>query len=209
MSLTTPDTIPNPRSCNLSQPIKLSPYNAFNTSQTVLVVIDSGVDQWANLASGIVKGAGVAILTADQDGITQITALLQACPSVTSLHIVSHGEPSTLYLGNTQLSPETIDRHSWDLQSWFSHLSTTPSLFFYGCRIAHGESGTKFLSKLHQLTGATINASTRPMGNGHWRFDTLIAAKTAAEEVVLPFNAETLANYQFTLAAGELDLVMA
>ncbi|MBI4784814.1 MAG: DUF4347 domain-containing protein [Oscillatoriophycideae cyanobacterium NC_groundwater_1537_Pr4_S-0.65um_50_18] len=201
MSRTTSDTIPTSCSYNPSQPIRLSPHNSFNTSQTVLVVIDSGVDQWADLASGIVEGAGVAVLADDQDGITQITALLKACPSVTSLHIVSHGEPSTLYLGNTQLSLKTIDRYAWDLQSW-----SVSSLLIYGCNVAAGKAGAELIEKLHRFTGAGIAASTSLTGNtelgGNWRLEMNLGKVDTA----LAFRAEIMAAYPAVLATVQFDV---
>ncbi|WP_176428782.1 DUF4347 domain-containing protein, partial [Nodularia sp. NIES-3585] len=139
-------------------------------SQQILVFIDSAIEDHQHLVKGVVSQAEVIVLTSQQDGVEQITAALQGCDRFSSVHIVSHGAPGTLYLGNTELSLATLDRYSEHLKAWF-----TPSVLLYGCNVGMGDVGEEFLNKLHYLTGAGIAASTTPIGsailNGNWQLD--------------------------------------
>jgi len=193
--------ISNPCSFNASKSLEISSDHSLKSSQTTLVVIDSAVEHWADLVSGIMEGAGVAVLAADQDGMTQITALLRAYPSVTSLHIVSHGNPGILYLGNAQLSLETIDRYACELQSW-----SAASLLIYGCNVAAGDAGAELIEKLHYFTSAGISASTSLTGSaalgGNWQLEMNIGNADTA----LAFRAAAMATYPAVLATVQFDV---
>ena len=77
---------------------------------------------------------------------------------------MSHGSPGCLYLGNTQLSLETLDKYGEDLQKWFIEVPSA-NLLIYGCQVAAENTGTEFLSKVQSLTKANIAASANLTGN--------------------------------------------
>ena len=139
-----------------------------------LVFIDSAVDDYQLLAEGVVAGAEGIVLLPDQDGVAQITATLAARKEVTTVHIVSHGSPGCLSLGSTQLSLDTLETYSSQLQAWANSL-TGSALRLYGCHVAAGDAGAEFVERLHQLTGATIAASASPIGSavkgGQWHLE--------------------------------------
>ncbi|MBW4607458.1 MAG: DUF4347 domain-containing protein, partial [Hassallia sp. WJT32-NPBG1] len=163
--------------------------NQPRNSASMLVVIDPRVEDYAMLAAGVHEGANVFILDLNRDGVEQITEALAQHPAST-LHIVSHGSPGCLAVGNTYLSLENLDRYADDLQTWSIFLSSA-SVFLYACNVAAGELGEAFLSKLHQLTGANIAASANPTGSalkgGDWELEVIIGkieASLAFPEVV-------------------------
>lgn len=80
-----------------------------------IVFIDSQVADYQLLASGVLPGIEVIILKSDRDGIEQITEILNQRNNYTSIHIVSHGSPGCLYLGNTQLSLDTLSQYQSEL----------------------------------------------------------------------------------------------
>lgn len=139
-------------------------------TQTMLVIIDSGIDNPQQLAQGVLAGAHVVILKPDQDGIAQIDELLQHHADLTSLHIISHGSPGSVYLGNSQLSLSTLDHYAPTLQAW-----SVPQLLFYGCNVAAGDAGAEFIEAVSALTGANVAASTTVTGHaelgGNWDLD--------------------------------------
>jgi Domain of unknown function (DUF4347) len=162
-------------------------------AEKMLIVIDPGVDDYQALAAGAIAGATVVVLDAAKNGIEQITELLKFHADVDSLHLISHGASGCIYLGNAQLTLETIDRYAWDLQNWFT--ASAPTLLIYGCNVAAEEIGKEFISRLHQLTGAAIAASTTRTGNaalgGNWDLEVSIGQV----EVPLAFDAATMATY--------------
>ncbi|MGJ3245093.1 MAG: tandem-95 repeat protein [Elainellaceae cyanobacterium] len=168
-----------------------------NSVATTVVVVDPGVPDYQHLLAGVSSSAIAHVLRPDEDGIVQITRILGRTPHAQSLHIVSHGSPGRVYLGNAQLSLDTLDRYSWELQTWFTHSlnSITPSISLYSCNIASGEAGIKLIEQLHQLTGASIAASLTPVGHaslgGNWVLEHTIGQIDGE----LPINQEILENY--------------
>ena len=174
-----------------------------------IVFIDSQVTDYQLLAKGVTAGTEVVILKSDRSGISQIAEILRQKNNYASIHIVSHGSPGCLYLGNTQLSLDTLNRYTKDLEIWFSSSSFIPhpsSLLIYGCNVAAGDAGEEFMSKLHDITGASIAASTTPIGNsnlgGNWDLD--IATNNIIPSLAL--TSEIQRNYQGVLGDDDNPL---
>ncbi len=171
-----------------------STFIALETTKQLLF-IDSNVEDYKYLAAGVVPGTEVIILDSWQDGVNQITKTLQKYSNLASIHIVSHGSPGCLYLGNTQLNLDTLEYYAQDLQTWFA-----PSLLLYGCNVAAGDAGAEFITKLHQLTKAKIAASNTLTGSaalgGNWELE----IRQGEVSPVLAFHPVVMANYSATLA---------
>ncbi|MEH2252486.1 DUF4347 domain-containing protein, partial [Nostoc sp.] len=163
-SATTLEKFPDHSSYLLSQP---------QNSVSMLVVIDPRVEDYPMLAGGVHEGANVLILDLHRDGVEQITEMLVDHPA-SALHIVCHGSPGCLALGNTYLNLETLNYYSRELQAWSAFLASAP-VFLYGCNVAAGEVGEAFLARLHYLTRANIAASANPTGSakkgGNWELE--------------------------------------
>ncbi|MEL7522065.1 MAG: DUF4347 domain-containing protein, partial [Cyanobacteria bacterium J06553_1] len=134
-------------------------------TKSALVVIDPSVAQVPALINDLLGAEiEVLVLSANRDGVTQITeALEQQHTKLSSLHIVAHGTPGCLNLGNSQLSFQTLSQQSSSLTRWATILAEKDVLL-YGCQLAKGAMGYLFLQQLHQLTGANIAASTERVG---------------------------------------------
>lgn len=174
--------------------------SGFASQLRPLVVIDPSVDDYQYLADGVVDGAEVVILSENQDGVLQITELLQSrshLPAI-DLHIISHGSPGCLYLGNSCLSLETLDRYTAALRSW-----RVSSLLLYGCHVAAGDAGGEFLERLHGLTGVAIAASNTRTGNAALGGDWDLAIRIGQKNPTLAFQAQTIVEY-----AGVLENVL-
>ncbi|GET43910.1 FG-GAP-like repeat-containing protein [Microseira wollei] len=146
----------------------------------MLVIIDTRVQAYQSLATGVCSGAKVIIIEQDGDAIAQITAALREYPS-DSLHIVCHGEPGTLYLGKTPINWSNLEQYRHQLQKW-----QVTDILLYACNVAadgtreisslHQPTGASaFLQRLHQLTGANVAASANRVGNakqgGTWHLE--------------------------------------
>jgi hypothetical protein len=172
-----------------------------NLNQSV-VFLDAGVTDYQSLQAGVIPGLATVILSANQDGIEQITAFLQQNPQITTIHLVSHGAPGCLYLGNCQLNLTNIYDYRQQLQSW----AKINRILLYGCQVAAGDAGEEFIEKLHQLTGATVMASATPTGSSKWGGDwdlEAIVSRTESEQnlnISLAFDGETLATYEGVFA---------
>lgn len=159
-----------------------------------LVIIDPGVEDYQNLVAGVIPGSQVIVLDDHRDGVAQITEALQNSSDIAEIHIVSHGSPGCLYLGNSQLSLDTLKGYAEQLRTWVA-----PELLLYGCNVAAGDAGEEFISKLHALTGANIAASAQRTGSaakgGDWQLEVVMGQLSSA----LAFKPEVMATYQGVL----------
>jgi hypothetical protein len=151
---------------NFAQSDGLSQANQVDSARNqrltaTVVFLDAGVSDYQSLQAGVIPGVATVILSPNQDGIEQISAFLPQNPQITTIHLVSHGAPGCLYLGNCQLNLTNIDDYSQKLQNW----AKINRILLYGCQVAAGDAGTEFINKLSQITGAKIAASSRRVGN--------------------------------------------
>jgi hypothetical protein len=177
----------------------MSHVSRFTTNAAeVLVVIDSGVTDFQLLAKSVMNGATLLVLEPHRDGIQQITEAQQRY-GANILHIVSHGAPGCLYLGNTELSLETLDRYTEHLKQWFE-TSQKAELILYGCNVAAGDAGSEFLGYLHHLTGASIAASTNLTGHRALGGDWVLERAIGAVRAPLAFHPDALEQYPAVLS---------
>ncbi|WP_049897881.1 DUF4347 domain-containing protein, partial [Microcystis aeruginosa] len=172
-----------------------------NLNQSV-VFLDAGVTDYQSLQAGVIPGVATVILSANKDGIEQISAFLQQNPQITTIHLVSHGAPGCLYLGNCQLNLTNIYDYRQQLQNW----AKINRILLYGCQVAAGDAGTEFIEKLHQLTGATVMASATPTGSsrggGNWELEVIVSRAESEQDlnISLAFDGGTLATYEGVFA---------
>ncbi|MEM1170386.1 MAG: S8 family serine peptidase, partial [Cyanobacteria bacterium P01_H01_bin.35] len=156
----------------------------------ILVFVDAGVDNYQKLFDGVVAEAKPFILHTATDGIQQIDQILQQYPGQKTVHIISHGAPGCLYLGNTQLSLDTLKQYTPQLQQW-----DLDNLLLYGCHVAAGDAGEEFVSKLQGLTGANIAASKSLTGaefkGGNWELE----VNTGKVKVPTALQTEVMGTY--------------
>jgi len=162
-----------------------------------IVFLDSQIPDYQNLAQAAVGATQVVILDSARDGIAQITDYLRKNAPVDSIHIVSHGSPATLYLGNTTLGLSNVNNYKEQLREW-----SVKAIYLYGCNVAAGDGGEEFITKLHQITGASIAASKTLTGNanlgGDWNLDVTrgdITSQDAFSEAARQAYAGVLATY--------------
>ncbi|MGK7888615.1 MAG: DUF4347 domain-containing protein, partial [Leptolyngbyaceae cyanobacterium] len=141
-------------------------FPGFNLKQPRLLVIDPTVMDYHQLLAGLHPDYSVLVLDRHRDGVDQITDRLvrdaEAGIYRESLHIVSHGAPGTLYLGNGELSLTMLAAYTPQLQRWGSLVN---DLVLYGCQVAAGDAGAEFIERLHGLTGLSIAASATKTGS--------------------------------------------
>ena len=156
--------------------------------KTRLVLIDGNVDHPQQLKEGVARGTSTIILDPNQDGVEQISKILATHTNIDSVHLVSHGWSGGLQLGNSELSLDTFEQYLSQVGTWAKKL-TGASLLLYGCQVALGEQGRRFLERLRQVTGANIAASSDRVGNalkgGNWHLDVSIG-QIAEELAFLP-----------------------
>ncbi|NET45747.1 DUF4347 domain-containing protein [Okeania sp. SIO2B3] len=165
-----------------------------------LLFIDSKVENYHYLISQVDPQTKTVILQPNQNGIDQISKSLGKCLDVETIHIISHGETGTLYLGNSILNLDNVRLYVESIQQWGKCLSAGGEILIYGCQVASGNEGKEFVRQLHQLTGANIAASETLTGNvskgGNWNLEVIFGKLKSA----FAFTPEVRASYAGVLA---------
>ncbi len=139
-------------------------------------------------------------------GVASAKRLGGGPPVPPSLHIISHGSRGTLYLGNTTLELNNLEKYRPQLEKW--HIA---HLYIYGCEVAAGDAGAEFLQKLSQITQTPIYANPHPTGNatkgGTWELKQILPCTPApllpCTPAPLPLSPTTQQTYQGILS-GDL-----
>lgn len=179
--------------------VKFSAIHSPLKGQGMLAIVDPSIADSQHLATGVLEGATVFQLDPEVDGIAQISAYLKQNQGFTSLHLLCHGAPGSLYIGNTKLNLDNLKTYKNLLQSWqnaFSHFD----LLLYGCQVAKGRKGQEFVKAIAEITGANIAASADLTGNaaleGTWQLEYGMGAIASA----LALKPEIMASYSSVLA---------
>ncbi|MCU0567825.1 MAG: DUF4347 domain-containing protein [Oculatellaceae cyanobacterium Prado106] len=173
------------------------------SNSSILILIDASVDDTPSLIQGASPNAEVIVLDAAQDGIEQISQILATRRQVESLHLVSHGDEAHLQLGNTRLNGDRLLQEQSKIQQWGKAFAPRANVLLYGCRVAAGEAGKRFVRQLANVIGAcgevAIAASETLTGSaalgGDWKLD----FSTGKIRTPLAFSMEVLAAYPATL----------
>lgn len=136
-------------------------------SSSSLIFIDSRVENPEQLLGSGYNSANVYTIDTSEDGLAYIAKVLNSSDKpVNSLHIISHGKSGELQLGSSHIDVENIDSATEQmLSSWGTNMTAEADILFYGCSIAEGERGERFVEKFALLTGADIAASTNATGS--------------------------------------------
>lgn len=172
--------------------------NANINSQNHIVFIDSAVADYEKLAAGVERKTEVTILNSTKNGIAQITNKLAQCSNISTVHIVSHGNPGNLQLGNNFLNYENIYNYTAQLREWQKALSENAEIFIYGCNVA--SDGRNFLQRFAELTNANIAASDDLTGNAALGGDWELKVQIGEIRSPLIFSPAAMAEYQGLLS---------
>jgi hypothetical protein len=174
--------------------------NQLDSTANSLVVIDSGVHEYERLANGVLPEGDVLILDPLRDGLSQISEALHQRQGISSLHVISHGGPGYLQLGNSVVDFDLLLGRNSEVQLWASALTSDADILLYGCDVATGEQGLQFVQELSSLTEADVAASADLTGDfsqgGNWTLE----YATGNIEASTPFTDSSLSSYQGLLA---------
>ena len=95
----------------------------------------------------------------------------------TVVYIIACASPGCLYLGNSELSLNTLSEYATELKSWFNTyaLIRKNNLAIYGCNVAVGDAGEEFIAKLCVLMEASVRVFKTKVGytalDSNWELD--------------------------------------
>ncbi len=169
---------------------------------TDLVVIDATIEGYERLLAGVLPEADIIFV----ESVFDLDKKLRPYRDLQSLSILSHGEPGKLRIGHDTITTETLDEHKTLLCEIGRALSNDGALCLYGCEIAKGIEGQRFVEALSHYTGAPVAASKTLTGNsesgGDWELD----ANVGAFAHIAPIAAANMQGFASVLG-GTFDLV--
>ena len=146
-----------------------------------LVFVDTSAPDYQQLADDLMarndgnRQIKIFYLDSNQDGIEQITTVLEQQQGIDAIHVISHGNNEGLQLGNTWLTNASMKEYRQSIQGWRTALNSDADLMLYGCNLAGGQDGVALINSLAYLTGADIAASDDLTGNARhgadWEFE--------------------------------------
>lgn len=152
-----------------------------------LVFIDAQLPDLATLRSGLPKGLEVHLLDPHRAGLKQIASALEGRHDIPALHLMVHGAPGKLFLGNSALGLDDLQAHADELDAIADALAEDGELLIYGCEVAAGREGRAFIDALTELTGLKVAAATHKVGHaelgGDWTLDVMPAIQSTPVHV--------------------------
>ena len=156
------------------------------TSERILVVLNSSVADADSIIAGLGENVEVLKLTAGTDALDSINDYLDAHADTeySAIHIVSHGNEGYISLNGERIDAATLNPADW--KAIGEHLSDDADILIYGCDTAKSDEGKALVQSIADLTGADVAASTDSTGaHGDWDLEYrsgLIEAATLAPE---------------------------
>jgi uncharacterized delta-60 repeat protein len=171
-----------------------------------IVFIDTHAPNTALLTAGVAPGMQAVLLDPRQDALALIAATLARSGPVDTVHIVAHGAPGELHFAAGAVSAESLASAAAVLAAIGKHLGAEGRLVLWGCEVAHGPLGTRFVEALGAATGVAIDASTHKVGSSDFGADWTLDASTARVSAQAPFTRAALERFSGVLVAPVIDL---
>ncbi|MBF0182198.1 MAG: DUF4347 domain-containing protein, partial [Magnetococcales bacterium] len=137
-----------------------------------MIFVDPTVENHETLLKDLPQNAEVVMLDPHKNGVEQIQAALKGHSGIQTLHIVSHGSAGYLELGGSELDVVNLESHAQALQDWGTALAENADILIYGCDVGDGLEGGAFVTRMAELTGADVAASSNLTGasarGGDW-----------------------------------------
>ena len=196
---------------------QLGNYVVPNGPANEIVFVDTSVEDYETILSGIDPNIQVVLLDSQQDGIEQIADYLSNQNSIDAIHLISHGDAGTLQLGTGTLNLVSMQgEYADELSTIGQALTQEADLLIYGCNFGEGDSGKEAATLLSKLTGADVAASDDLTGHeslgGDWdlevesgSIETQVAIGDAGQQdwkSLLDITTGLAAHYDFEEGSG-------
>jgi hypothetical protein len=156
-----------------------------------IALLDDRLADLDTLIAGMPSSLAVQTLDHGGDRLVNVLSAWGQLPELKTLHLMAHGSPGALYLGQDGLNLENVELVATVLRQVAPNLQT---IALWGCHVAAGDAGAELLDRLHQLTGANVAASGNQLGAGAW----ILESQRGFPEVAVPINQATQRNYAGT-----------
>ncbi|MBP2300815.1 DUF4347 domain-containing protein [Azospirillum picis] len=150
---------------------------AQNNGRKEVVFVDTATPNYRQIAEGVKAGIEVEVIDASRDGLAQIAQWAETHKGYDAIHVVAHGAEASLRLGSAEVTEGTLATEAGRAEAAIigSALTENGDLMIYGCGVAKGTDGQRFVTSLAAATGADVAASDSRVGSarlgGSWALD--------------------------------------
>ncbi|MBK9080451.1 MAG: tandem-95 repeat protein [Hyphomicrobium sp.] len=174
----------------------------------IVVFIDSAVNDPSVIAAATPQGSEIVVLDGSRDGVQQIADYLSANSGVDAVHIVSHGSPGALQLGNVSLNTAGITgTYADEMQIIRGALNENADILIYGCDVA---ASSTFVTALATATDADVAASSDTTGaltlGGDWVLETTTGSIEATIIQAAAWNGELVPDTDGDGVTDDIDI---
>ena len=192
--------LPADPTAGVSAPTRLRAADPAQTNgRKEVAFVDTSSPGYQELAEGIRAGVEVEVIDGGQSGLAQIAKWAESHTGYDAIHLLSHGSAATLNLGTDRISNDSLGTALQQVEmAEIGHaLNAGGDLLLYGCDVAKGDDGQKFITDLAAATGADVAASDNITGmDGNW-----ILEKATGSVVAGQLDTAVLANFTHDLTA--------
>ena len=118
-------------------------------STKAIAFIDAAVPDPQTLIDGVIPETEVIQLESNRNSLEQIAEALQG-DQFSIIHIIAHGQPGCVQLGNIELSWEKLSDRAGNyaaaIQGWARSLTPNAEILLYGCNVGQGNIGKAFVN---------------------------------------------------------------
>ncbi|MDG2356629.1 MAG: cadherin domain-containing protein [Paracoccaceae bacterium] len=136
-----------------------------------VIYLDKTVPGYLDLYDELSLSHSVYILDPNQNPFWQIANTIGSLNNIRSVHIFSHGEPGVLKFSSGSISSANIVNSKDYLNSIGGLLGQGGDIHLYGCNVAQGNEGKKFLDLLSNLSKSDVTASDDVTGSSNLNAD--------------------------------------
>ena len=115
--------------------------NPAAVSNSVILFVDSRVPDSGQLLANRAVGVEVVYLNPQEDGLLQISRILEHRNNIQSIQIISHGNAGQLQLGNGFISSSNLTTYTNELHVIKQSLQQGGDILLLGCNVGAGQKG--------------------------------------------------------------------
>lgn len=149
-----------------------------------IVFVLNNLSDLQTLVSGVPDGAETHVLDASGDALAQMAARLDGRSGIEALHLLCHGSSGALHMGRTTLERANLPRYAALLNTLSKAMAEDGQWLIYGCNVAEGADGRRFVQALRLATGLNVAAASHKVGaqelGGSWELDYGMAGQKKA-----------------------------
>ncbi len=172
-----------------------------------LVIVDGAIAEADKsvLRRALKPGVQLVELDSSAAGLPQLINALSSHKNLAAIHVMSHAEAGAILLGNSRITPESIQQEVHAFAALKGAVREGGDLLFYGCNLAANQAGEELLDIISNNTGLDVAASNNLTGNSELQGDWALEVTRGNIESSLAFSEKALMDFSGVLFTGTIN----